>query len=158
MKWSKMILILTTVLLMASCSSDAQHKLREKVAELPTMPNSVVLSEVWKQTHGADSRCDGYMVSRLYGTNEPIETIIAFVEQEIVSKEKWEEDPRIPNDPQNVAVYREDGFHLSVGPTTLRTDPLFPHKDVTLEREYSTLYIVVVTYGDPELRGECWDY
>jgi len=159
-------IVLFLVLLFATgCAfkkTTLKRELSHKLKSLPEPPNSVLLSEVWDYGGGSDSRCDGYLVSRLYGTEELIEGIVEFVEDEIIPQAKWSLDPRIRDDKTNINLISRDGYLLGVNTIELREellrDPLFDHKEVTLDQPYKTVFLFNIVHIDSSQVNHCWGY
>lgn len=164
-RWS-IIFLLLVICLSNGCAlthGRLERELSEMVNDLPEPPNSILLSKVTVTTHGADRRCDGYVLSRLYGTDEPIENIVEFVEQEILTREEWSRNPGSPGNKTSIGLVRNnDGYRLAVGVVELRAellkDPFFLHKEIQLNQPYKTIYEFNVVHIDPLQVKHCWGY
>jgi len=161
-KWCIPFLLLV-IWLVSGCipkETRLKQELASLMESLPDPPNSVLLSEAEDYTSGSDPRCSGCLISRLYGTNEPIETIVEFVEKEILVQDKWSLDSRGPNTQTMIGLTHEGGYRLGVNAVELRPELLkdifFLHKEISLDQPYGTVYLFNVVHIDPSQVKHCW--
>ena len=163
-KWHRLAL-LVAVSLTTGCATVRHYAVRRELArlveDLPEPPNSVLLSRAEKVTAGADPHCDGYLISRLYGTNGPMDQIIEFVKVEILVQDGWIALTHRLDRPTtgSIGLRHEKGYRLSVSEKDLTREvlesPLFDHKDVALEQPYSTIFQFNVVHSDPLYLQHC---
>lgn len=157
------ILLLLVVCFIVGCTYSGGRLKRESsdfIEKLPTLPDSVLISESGQYTGGSDSRCDGYLISRLYGTNKSIENIVQFIESEVLFEDGWSLDKRIPQDQTSINLMHQDGYLLGINTVELRpeliADPFFPHKEVTPNQPYEIVYLLNVIHIDSSQVEYCW--
>jgi hypothetical protein len=141
-----------------SGTADLRQELLEFVEDIPDPPNSVLISQAEGITSGASTRCDGYIVSRLYGTDEPIDTVIDHMED--VCFELNESAVHQGVYPDGILVIRfPDDYLLGVWQVQLTPelikDPFFMHKDVAIDQPYETVFQLNVVHGDPDELEYC---
>ena len=155
--------LLTIACLTTGCATMRQLLVRRELArlvvDLPEPPNSVLLSRAEAITTGADPRCDGYLISRLYGTNDPVSRIIGFVEEEILVQEGWFATPGVLEE-TTIGLRHEAGYRLSVGETQLSPEllesPFFHHKEIALDQPYPTIFEFTLVHSDPLYLEHCF--
>jgi len=163
-RWHILSLLLALCLVNGCAYKEIRLKqdLTHLLESLPEPPSSVLLSETGKNTSGADPLCDGYLVSRLYGTNEPIESIVKFAKDEILPQRRWLLDSRLRREKTSIGLMREDGYLLSIATVKLLKelliDPFFHHKEVSLDQPYKTIYLLNIVHIDPSQTEHCWDF
>lgn len=151
-------------LLASSCTNriTLDRDLRRMLAELPAMPDSDLLSEAWETGGGSDSRCDGRIVSRLYGTQRPIEDVVTYFQQEMLGREGWSDNRPIRpvRDIPYANLLHKDGYLLGVSRVenleAARRDPSFSHRDVIINRPYATLYEIGLVHINAGYVDHCW--
>jgi len=167
--WLHVFCLLSLLGFMASgCTNFAalDRDLRVVLKGLPSIPDAQLLSEAWGYTGGSDERCDGRIVSRLYGTQQPIEPIVGFLEDQLLGQKGWANARRMPQstEARTVNLVSEAGYRLVAEQIenidVSRQDPFFLHRDVVVGRQYKTLFQIELIhirarYADLCL-GDAW--
>ncbi len=137
--------------------------LRVVLKELPSIPDAQLLSEVWSTTGGSDERCDGRIVSRLYGTQQPIEPIVRFLEGQLLAQKGWANARRIrqSTEPQTAYLVNEAGYRLVAEQIenidVSRQDPFFLHRGVVIGQQYKTLFQIKLVHIRARYVDHCWE-
>ena len=161
-RWYILSWLLIACLISGCVFRDAKLKneMASVLGNLPEPPDSVLLSESETRTGGTDSRCDGHLVSRLYGTNQSIERIVEWARTEFLVQSGWSLNQESPNSQTMIALVREGGFKLAVNAVDLRPellkDPFFLHKEVQVDQPYETIYLFNVVHLDSAQVEHCW--
>jgi hypothetical protein len=156
------LLLALIAITLTGCISAATRLRRELLIFMegfPEPPESLLLSEAEDATGGSDDRCDGYVISRLYGSDQSLEDIVAQV-ADLVFEEYETAAYSGVNAETRLGLSLGDGYRLGLSgvelsPELIR-DPFFLHNDIEIHQPYATIFQINVVHIDSSAVAHCW--
>lgn len=156
--WLVLGLALGGSFLFSACTSSPRKIARNKAKLWVDALNPPADAELFYEDIGiarSDERgCWAAYIDRIYGTDDPILTVLNYYDRSLDDLQDWIKNPLIVS--EHSAVYdHPDGTSIHIS-TNIAYD--FPDQFEKFQTRYRTLFYIIVISRPPDVREKCREY